>query len=320
MVAASLCLLNWLASLINLPLAGQGQASTSDFSTLFLIGTLCWLGLAGGISWQSFPVLKHTPVLIAHRGVADKDGVQNTLPAMKRTYRKDHPDYVEIDVHETRDGRFVVLHDENLQKLTGVNRRPRQLKLAKIIRLKARENGYRAHMDSFDQYLSTANAMHQRLLVELKTTEADSPAAWQRFVDLYGRNLGDHGHLIQSMDAGVLRELHRQAPYLHSFYIQAYNVGGPDRNMSAFNIEYSGLNRAFIRQAHDQHQLVYVWTVNNPTVAKELFFQQADGIVTDRLDLMRSALKEAQRNSQGWQRLWYVINPAPNWDSWQDRP
>ncbi|WP_270648572.1 glycerophosphodiester phosphodiesterase family protein [Limosilactobacillus mucosae] len=62
----------------------------------------------------SLPTVWHQPVAISHRGVTQKDGVQNTLPAAKKTEHR-HPDYIEIDVHETADQKFVVVHDENLQ-------------------------------------------------------------------------------------------------------------------------------------------------------------------------------------------------------------
>src|SRR5690625_2466644 len=58
------------------------------------------------------------PVTISHRGVAEKNGVQNTIPALERTHRL-YPDYVEMDVHETKDHQFVVMHDENLKELAG---------------------------------------------------------------------------------------------------------------------------------------------------------------------------------------------------------
>lgn len=50
------------------------------------------------------------------------------------------PDYVEIDLHETRDKQFIVLHDENLKKLTGINKTPSQLTLKQLTKLTAREN------------------------------------------------------------------------------------------------------------------------------------------------------------------------------------
>ena len=89
---------------------------------------------------------------ISHRGVAEENGVQNTIPALKRTHRL-HPDYVELDVHETKDQQFVVLHDENLKELAGVNKRPRQLSLKQLTRLTVHENGHQAKLASFTTYL-----------------------------------------------------------------------------------------------------------------------------------------------------------------------
>ncbi|MFT8841085.1 MAG: glycerophosphodiester phosphodiesterase family protein [Leuconostoc citreum] len=56
-------------------------------------------------------------VTISHRGVTNRNGVQNTIPALEKTVKKEKPDYVEIDVRETKDNQFVVLHDENLALL-----------------------------------------------------------------------------------------------------------------------------------------------------------------------------------------------------------
>lgn len=32
-------------------------------------------------------------------------------------------DYIELDVHETKDGEIVVIHDDNLKRTTGVNKK-----------------------------------------------------------------------------------------------------------------------------------------------------------------------------------------------------
>lgn len=321
MLLATLCLLGWLQQLIRLADVDMKDKAVTrcSFSRRGAIITVIWLIVAGLGCWQYFPPLQHLPAFISHRGVAEADGVQNTLPAMKKTHRDDHPDYVEIDVHETRDGRFVVMHDENLRKLTGVNKRPRQLSLRQVTQLTAKENGHRARIDSFDHYLAVANAHRQRLLIEIKTTATDSPHIWQHFVRRYARRLQKHGDLIQSMDAGVLQQLNQQAPHLRQIYIQAYNVGGPSRKLAGFNIEYSSVNPFFIQRAHDHHQPVYVWTVNDPSSAREAVYQQADGLVTDRLALVRHAAQDAMKRPNGAKRLWYILNPVPNWGNWRFR-
>lgn len=319
MLAATLCLLGWLQRLIEM--AGNKNAANANSSLNFagVAVAVIWLIGTGIGCWQYFPPLQHMPVLISHRGVAETDGVQNTLPAMEKTQRDDHPDYVEIDVHETRDGRFVVMHDENLRKLAGVNKRPRQLMLSQLTQLTAKEHGHRARIDSFAHYLAVADAHHQRLLVEIKTTAKDSPHIWQQFISQYGSRLQAHGHFIQSMDAGVLKQVGQQRPQLRQLYIQAYNVGGPSRRLDGFNIEYSSVNPFFVQRAHAHHQPVYLWTVNGPASAKEAVYEQADGLITDRLKPMRHAVEVAMKQTNGANRLWCILNPLTNWGSWRYR-
>ncbi len=61
------------------------------------------------------------PLVISHRGVDGKNGVQNTLPALNKTKHAAKPAYVELDIQETADRRFVVSHDEDLRKLAHKN-------------------------------------------------------------------------------------------------------------------------------------------------------------------------------------------------------
>lgn len=55
----------------------------------------------------------------AHRGSSHKF-IENSLAAFKQAV-EDGADGVELDVQRTKDGELVVIHDENLKRLTGVN-------------------------------------------------------------------------------------------------------------------------------------------------------------------------------------------------------
>ena len=46
------------------------------------------------------------PLVISHRGVDGKNGVQNTLPALDKTTHTAKPAYIELDIQETADRRF----------------------------------------------------------------------------------------------------------------------------------------------------------------------------------------------------------------------
>lgn len=259
----------------------------------------------------SLPTVWHQPVAISHRGVTQKDGVQNTLPAAKKTEHR-HPDYIEIDVHETADQKFVVVHDENLQQLTGVNRKPRQLTLQQLQGLAADENGHRAHLVSFDQYLEFAQKHRQKLLVEIKTTPADSPRMLQHFNQRYGRQLLQNHAWLHSMDLRAVQELHRLNPKLEVMAIQPYVLGWPSRYVG-WNVEYSMLNPLLIAQLHFKHQPICVWTVDDPDTMRQAALMGVDGIVTDNLKALDIALKDTERHHDYAARLAAQLNVAYNW-------
>lgn len=307
--------------LVNWQLANTTvSVDKTELSSLALVLPLLWLGLiaVNDYRYVATSVQPRHVAMISHRGVVDKNGVQNTIPALQRTHRYYHPDLVEIDIHETKDHRWIVMHDENYKKLTGVNKLPRQLTLKQGTKLVAKENGHQAHVASFDQYLAAAEKAHQRLLVEIKTTGHESTDYLQQFNRKYRRRfLRDHD-LVQSMDYDLVRKEKRLAPGLKPVYIQAYDVGGPSKTVGGINIEYSGINQHFVWQTHQQGQVLYGWTVNNAHVADQLSRQGVDGIVTDRVVQMKRAVIYSQRHRQSWRQLWSIINPLSDWSNWQN--
>lgn len=60
--------------------------------------------------------------IVAHRGLYDKEkGIpENSLPAFQNAV--DWQVAIELDVHLTKDGEIVVFHDDNLKRMTGVNK------------------------------------------------------------------------------------------------------------------------------------------------------------------------------------------------------
>lgn len=257
------------------------------------------------------------PVIISHRGVDDKNGVQNTLQSLRKTV-KEKPDYVEIDVHETKDKKFIVIHDENLLKLTGVNKAPNDLTLQQLEKLTAKEDGYHAKLVSFDQYLEEAKRLHQKLLIEIKTTAKDSKKMLQRFNQKYGKTILKNTYQVQSLDYRVVEGLHLINPRLVVFYIQPYNFTYPQSVASGYSMEYSTLNSDFIWQAHLQDRPVYAWTVNDEKLMKKMMYQQVDGLITDRVDLAKKAIKSFQKDASYATRILnyiVVLHLSKNFES-----
>ena len=60
------------------------------------------------------------PTIIAHRG-ASEFAPEQTKPAFEKAVELD-VDYLEADIHKTRDGRFVVSHDNNLRRTSNIEK------------------------------------------------------------------------------------------------------------------------------------------------------------------------------------------------------
>lgn len=65
--------------------------------------------------------MKKPPLILAHRGLVT-EYQENTLPAVQAAIDDPHCDGTEFDVFLTKDNKVVLFHDENMKRLTGVDR------------------------------------------------------------------------------------------------------------------------------------------------------------------------------------------------------
>ncbi len=242
---------------------------------LFTLGTLLGNG-------AYLVHLGQTPLIISHRGVDAKNGVQNTIPALRKTAQA-KPNYIEIDIQETKDHKFVVMHDENLKQLADLDTSPQELTLAQLTALTVHENGHQAKIPSFDEYLSVAKQYEQKLLVEIKTTKRDSKNMLKNFFDTYKTTLKQNDHELQSLDYKVITSAKKYAPTLNAYYTLPYNFIFPQTPANGYTMEKTTLNDSFVTQAKLSFKKVYSWTVNSDEDLKKAAFLDVDGIITDNV-------------------------------------
>lgn len=65
--------------------------------------------------------MKQKPLILAHRGLVT-DYQENTLEAIQGSIDDPHCDGTEFDVFLTKDNKVVLFHDENMKRLTGVDK------------------------------------------------------------------------------------------------------------------------------------------------------------------------------------------------------
>jgi glycerophosphoryl diester phosphodiesterase len=79
--------------------------------------------------------------VVVHRGMWQA-APENSLLAIERAISAGH-DVVEIDVRQTADGEYVLLHDDTLERMAGVNRQPETMSSHELsrVRLRNRDGG-----------------------------------------------------------------------------------------------------------------------------------------------------------------------------------
>ena len=208
--------------------------------------------------------------------VSNANGIQNTVESLETTAQL-KPDLVETDVQETKDGQFVMMHDANLKNLAGINKSPQDLNLEELKGIDIFENGYQTKISSFEDYLSRANELGQKLLIEIKTSKKDSPDMMNRFLARYAAKLKIYGHQIQSLDYHVVEKVRQYDAELPVYFIMPYNSVFPKTRATGYTMEYSTLDEYFVSKLWTTDQKLYVWTVNDSEAISKSLHLGVDG-------------------------------------------
>ena len=101
--------------------------------------------------------------LIAHRGLHNNIIPENSIPAFLEAIKNNY--IIELDVHVLKDGNIVVFHDDNLKRLTGINKKIKDTFYDEIKDLKL--NNTNNYIPLFEDVLKLING-RVPLLIELK--------------------------------------------------------------------------------------------------------------------------------------------------------
>nr|WP_303942779.1 glycerophosphodiester phosphodiesterase [Streptococcus infantis] len=249
-----------------------------------------------GYNYLEAPVV-NPPLVISHRGVSNGNGVQNTIQSLEKTAQL-KPDLIEMDIQETKDGQFVMMHDANLRGLAGLNKTPQDLTLEELQQIDIHENGHTTKISSFDDYLNRANELHQKLLIEIKTSHKDSPQMMDHFLEKYAAKIKVYGHQMQSLDYHVVEKVTQYDKDIPIYFILPYNSVFPRTNATGYTMEYSTLDEYFVTKLWNTEQKLYVWTINSSESFDKSFRLGVNGMITDNLKMIKDELETAQEDPE----------------------
>lgn len=229
--------------------------------------------------------------ILAHRGINQSDGVPNTVPALIKTHQQVKVDYAEIDLQITKDHNFVVSHDDNLVKLTNEQLKISQTSLKKLQEYALKQGKNTAYLASFDEYLKTAIALKQPLLVELKPE-----ANWNRqniklFLHKYQQNLLKNHALLHTSDYKLLKNVKKQGARIPIGYIEPFTIF----KLNAKAADFYSLNANLLTSnlATQTRKNIFVWTINDLTSSLIIKNLAISALITDNSSQVKHWLKNA---------------------------
>jgi len=214
--------------------------------------------------------------IVGHRG-APVEEPENTLRSFRRALDLGVGS-IELDVHLSRDGRLVVIHDETLDRTTNGHGLVKDFTLAELQKLDA---GKGEPIPTLEEVLELAIG-RAHLLVEMK--EPDSAPMLLEFFRAH--RAFDAAHLISFWHLAV-RTLKEAEPRLQT---GALMVGCPAdpaglalaARADTLVLNYRYVNRELVEAAHRQGLKVIAWNIDAPEILPSYLELNLDAICTNR--------------------------------------
>lgn len=224
---------------------------------------------------------------IAHRG-ASGEAPEHTRAAFRRALEY-QVDMIELDVHLSRDGELVVIHDDDLGRTTNGAGRVRDLDLAGLRALDA--GAWFGAPFAGERILTLGEVIDRiggtRLNVELKSARPDWRNQALRLVDILRRTDRVDSTVVSCFDPealAVVRDVEPDAR-LGLLWAQTDMDAAWDwaerLRATSFHPHWTLATAATLAAAHHRQLAVLVWTVNEVALMGQLVTAGVDGIISD---------------------------------------
>jgi glycerophosphoryl diester phosphodiesterase len=246
-------------------------------------------------------------LVIAHRGESH-DAPENTLAALNLAWER-NDDAAEIDVHLTKDGRIVVIHDDNTWRTAHRVGKVSNQTLERLRRLDVgRFKGKRwakEKIPTLEEALATV-PVGKKLFVEIK---GDACILTELNVVLRNSSLSPDQVVLIGQDINVMELIKKILPAYQCYWVcsmkdeKKMNSGGNAKEELIARARRAGLDGLdieaskevdgdFVARVKSAAMKLYVWTVDDPGEARRLFAGGVDGIATNRAHWLKTRLRD----------------------------
>lgn len=232
-------------------------------------------------------------IAVAHRGFSGRYPENTMISFTKALEYK--PDMIETDVQLSSDGEVVIFHDETLERTTGEKGFVKDKTLTELKKLNA-ANFYPdiepQQIPTLDEYLVFAKENGVRTFLELKNGFIPYEGMEKKVLDLIDKHDMRDDILIYSANHFSTFAFRAMAPDIEiSFPFDNWIIGYGEY-CERFSVPscipyYQSINETTADEIHRHGVSFCTWTVDEPDDMRRMISLGADGIMTNRIDILR---------------------------------
>ena len=227
--------------------------------------------------------------ITAHRGFSLMYP-ENTMSAFKGA-QKATAKWIEVDVQKTKDNQYVIFHDDNLSRITGVNGRVFNMRFNELKTL-----DYGSYFDPkysgekiplLAEVMEFAKKNKLNIILDLKNDWANIDYYEQDIIDMINKYDYSKHCVIETPFYKQIRNIKR----IDSNIKTAYLIAMPNEELfdlvdaDIISVDSVNINSYWINNIHKSGKKVYVWTPNEEEQIRKLLTLEIDNIITDNVDV-----------------------------------
>ncbi|HHU56483.1 MAG TPA: hypothetical protein GXZ48_07345 [Acholeplasmataceae bacterium] len=238
---------------------------------------------------NTFKIKKRNTKMIAHRGLSGLEK-ENTISAFVAAGNRSYYG-IECDVHKTKDGIFVIIHDDNTKRISCVDKKISECTYEELLQVNINDvidNNPKAYLKipTFIDYLDICLKYRKHCIIELKgrfykddieklinIIESRNYIKNVTFISFTFEYLIDVRKINNQVSCQFLTA--KYTPELLNL-LTTYQMD--------LDIHYEAVTKDLIKELHDNNILINIWTVNDPVIGEKLASWGADYITTDILE------------------------------------
>lgn len=240
---------------------------------------------------------------MGHRG-AMGHAPENTLSSFDLA-RQMGAEFIECDVHLSKDKEVIVMHDERVERTTNGAGLIRDLKLSQIKRLDAGSWFSRKFKDEkvptlrelleWTRHKTSLHKYQMGVAIEIKNEPVKYPEIAEKLVQVLTETGMDSRVVIISFDHAVLKKMKSINPKIATGIL--FDEPLKDPIQRAFDMDSDALfprrnlvTKTLVQKAHQKGIAVATWTVNEPKEMQRIIACGIDAIATNFPDRLNGIL------------------------------